>query len=144
MAIAGIILPILPTTPLLLVAVWAFGKSSPELAEKIRNHRVFGPPVRDWQDHGVISLKAKVAGHLRIMALHGRLALGLRQICRCGLPLLIIAVMVGAGNLCGKPAQRSQGRRLFREGSCRPPDIDRPTPGRGLPPRAVHLPWLPN
>ena len=59
LAIAGVILPILPTTPMLLIAVWAFGKSSPELAEKIRQHRIFGPPIRDWQDSGVISRKAK-------------------------------------------------------------------------------------
>jgi hypothetical protein len=70
MAVAGIILPILPTTPMLLVAVWAFGKSSPELAEKIRAHRVFGPPIRDWQDNGVISLKAKALA-LGIMTLMG-------------------------------------------------------------------------
>jgi uncharacterized protein len=70
MAIAGVILPILPTTPMLLVAVWAFGKSSPELAERIRSHRVFGPPIRDWQDNGVISLKAKALA-VGIMTLMG-------------------------------------------------------------------------
>ncbi|MCB1379536.1 MAG: YbaN family protein [Alphaproteobacteria bacterium] len=56
----GIIMPLFPTTPFLLVAVWAFSKSSPELAEKIRNHRVAGPYIRDWQDSGVIPVKAKV------------------------------------------------------------------------------------
>lgn len=70
MAIAGVILPILPTTPMLLVAVWAFSRSSPELAERIRAHKVFGPPIRDWQDNGVISLKAKALA-LGIMTLMG-------------------------------------------------------------------------
>lgn len=56
----GIILPIMPTTPFLLIAVWAFSKSSPELAEKIRNHARFGAFVRHWQDHGVIPLQAKI------------------------------------------------------------------------------------
>ncbi len=55
----GIILPVLPTTPFLLVAVWAFSRSSPELAEKIRNHPRFGHYVRHWQDHGVIPTQAK-------------------------------------------------------------------------------------
>lgn len=55
----GIILPVFPTTPFLLVAVWAFSKSSPELAEKIRNHPRFGHYVRHWQDHGVIPMQAK-------------------------------------------------------------------------------------
>jgi len=87
MAVAGVILPILPTTPMLLVAVWAFGRSSPELAEKIRNHRVFGPPVRDWQDHGVISATAKMLA-ITVMTLmaawrHGSGFLGA---CPCGLP----------------------------------------------------------
>jgi uncharacterized membrane protein YbaN (DUF454 family) len=61
LAILGIILPIMPTVPFLLVAVWAFSKSSPELAMRIRNHKTFGPPIRDWQDGGIIPLKGKAA-----------------------------------------------------------------------------------
>ena|SRR5688572_1290043 len=99
MAVAGIILPILPTTPMLLVAVWAFGKSSPELAEKIRSHRVFGPPVRDWQDHGVITFKAKALA-IAIMALMGAW-LWIFGSLPVWLTLLIIAVMVGAGVFVG-------------------------------------------
>lgn len=89
MAIAGVILPILPTTPMLLVAVWAFGRSSPELAERIRDHRVFGPPIRDWQDNGVISLKAKA------------LALGIMTLmdgwlwAYSGLPIWLLVVVTG-------------------------------------------------
>jgi len=56
----GIIMPLFPTTPFLLVAVWAFSKSSPEMAERIRNHRLAGPYVRDWQDEGVIPPGAKI------------------------------------------------------------------------------------
>jgi hypothetical protein len=64
----GIVLPVLPTTPFLLVAVWAFGKSSPELAARIRNHPRFGPYVRHWQDHGVIPGQAKVLAVLMMAA----------------------------------------------------------------------------
>ena len=99
MAVAGIILPILPTTPMLLVAVWAFGKSSPELAERIRNHRVCGPPVRDWQDHGVISLKAKLLAISIMSAMVGWL--WVYGNLPSWLTLLIIAVMVGAGVFVG-------------------------------------------
>ena len=53
-------MPVLPTTPFLLVAVWAFSRSSPELAAKIRNHPRFGPFIRNWQDHGVIPVYAKI------------------------------------------------------------------------------------
>ena len=60
LGIIGIILPILPTTPFLLVAVWAFSRSSPELAEKLRNHAKAGPFIRAWQDHGAIPLVGKV------------------------------------------------------------------------------------
>lgn len=99
LAVAGIILPILPTTPFLLVAVWAFGKSSPELAEKIRNHRVWGPPVRDWQDHGVISLKAKLLAITIMSGMGGWLwVYGSLPV---WVTLLIIAIMVGAGIFVG-------------------------------------------
>ena len=56
----GIIVPLFPTTPFLLVAVWAFSKSSPEMAERIRSHRLAGPYVRAWQDEGVIPPGAKI------------------------------------------------------------------------------------
>lgn len=56
----GVIIPILPTTPFLIVAVWAFSRSSPVFAERIRSHPVVGPYIRDWQDSGVIPLQAKI------------------------------------------------------------------------------------
>ncbi len=99
MAVAGVILPVLPTTPMLIVAAWAFGKSSPELAEKIRNHRVCGPPVRDWQDHGVISLKAKLLAITIMSAMGGWL--WVYGDLPTWLTLLIIAVMVCAGIFVG-------------------------------------------
>jgi uncharacterized protein len=60
LAFLGIILPIFPTVPFLLLAVWLFSRSSPELAARFRNHPRFGPMISAWQDHGVIPTYAKV------------------------------------------------------------------------------------
>ncbi len=64
LGLVGIALPVLPTTPFLLVAVWAFSRSSPETAERLRNHPQAGPYIRDWQDFGVIPLTAKLLASL--------------------------------------------------------------------------------
>ena len=64
----GIIFPFLPITmPFLLVAAWAFGKSSPEMHEKIRNYKTFGPYVRGWQDGRIVPLNAKIAATVVIL-----------------------------------------------------------------------------
>jgi uncharacterized membrane protein YbaN (DUF454 family) len=60
LAIIGIALPVLPTVPFLLVAAWAFAKSSPKLREKIVNHPIYGPSIRAWQERGVVSPIAKI------------------------------------------------------------------------------------
>lgn len=73
LGIVGIILPLFPTTPFLLVAVWAFSRSSPEMAEKIRSHRHAGKYVRDWEDHGVIPTGAKVIAVVMMTAMFGYL-----------------------------------------------------------------------
>lgn len=55
----GVVLPLLPTTPFMLLAATLFAKSSPWLHDWLLNHRLFGPAIRDWRDHRAISPKAK-------------------------------------------------------------------------------------
>jgi len=76
LGVLGVIFPLLPTTPFLLVAVWAFTRSSPQLAERIRNNRYAGPYIRDWQDNGVIPIQAKVASVSMMAAMVTYLELG--------------------------------------------------------------------
>lgn len=72
----GIVMPLLPTTPFLLVAIWAFSRSSPEMAEKIRSHRLAGKYVRDWEDEGVIPTGAKVIAVIMMTTMFGYLYFG--------------------------------------------------------------------
>ena len=75
LGIIGIIMPLFPTTPFLLVAVWAFSRSSPEMAEKIRSHRLAGKYVRDWEDEGVVPVSAKVLATLMMSVMFGYLSI---------------------------------------------------------------------
>lgn len=56
----GVILPLLPTTPFLLIAAWAFGRSSERFHRWLHGNRWFGPMLRDWQQHGAVPRWAKV------------------------------------------------------------------------------------
>lgn len=60
LAVIGIALPVMPTVPFLLVAAWAFARSSPRLRQKILDHPTYGPPVKAWQERGAISRPAKI------------------------------------------------------------------------------------
>ncbi|MGH1578043.1 YbaN family protein [Planktotalea sp.] len=55
----GVVLPVLPTTPFVILAAFAFGKSSPRLHAWLLNSRFFGPMIKDWEAHGVIPTKVK-------------------------------------------------------------------------------------
>ena len=56
----GIFVPGLPTTIFLIIALWAFTKSSKKLRIWLLNHKKFGPFLRDWQEHRVVPLRAKI------------------------------------------------------------------------------------
>lgn len=59
LAILGVALPILPTTPFLLVAAACFAKSSPEMQRRLLANKTFGPLIHDWQKYRSIPRKAK-------------------------------------------------------------------------------------
>lgn len=52
-------LPVLPTTPFVILAAFAFGKSSPRLRAALLKNRTFGPMIRDWEAHGSIARRYK-------------------------------------------------------------------------------------
>lgn len=60
LGIIGIVLPVMPTVPFLILAAWCFGKSSPALEARILAHPLYGPHVRAWREHGAISRQAKL------------------------------------------------------------------------------------
>jgi uncharacterized membrane protein YbaN (DUF454 family) len=57
--VAGIFLPVLPTTPFLLLAAACFARSSDRFYHWLLNHRVFGTTVREWQQHRSIPRRTK-------------------------------------------------------------------------------------
>ncbi len=70
LGVAGIFLPLLPTVPFMLVALWAFSNSSRRLHDALYHHPRFGRAVREWQEHGAIPLKTKAVA-LTAMTLSG-------------------------------------------------------------------------
>lgn len=58
--IVGAFLPLLPTTPFLILAAWLFARSSPQFEQWLLEHRTFGPPLRNWRRNGAIARRAKV------------------------------------------------------------------------------------
>lgn len=58
-AAIGVVLPLLPTTPFVLLAAYFASKGSPEFARWLEGHPSFGPAIRDWRRNRVIPVKAK-------------------------------------------------------------------------------------
>lgn len=56
----GIAIPILPTTPFLLLAVWLFSKSSQRFHKWILNHKILGEYVHSYQNGEGIPVKIKI------------------------------------------------------------------------------------
>ncbi len=68
---AGVFLPVLPTTPFILLAAFAFSKSSRRLHAWVLGHKIFGPLVVNWQRHGVIRTRVKWSATASIVILGG-------------------------------------------------------------------------
>jgi uncharacterized membrane protein YbaN (DUF454 family) len=60
LAAVGAFLPIMPTVPFLLVAVFCFARSNPAWEKKILEHPHWGPQVLDWRERRAINRRAKI------------------------------------------------------------------------------------
>lgn len=75
LGVVGAFLPVMPTVPFLIVALWAFSKSSQRFHDWLYHHRVYGPLLQDWDQYRVIPLWGKIwaclamAGGLTITAI---------------------------------------------------------------------------
>ncbi len=56
----GLVLPVLPTTPFMLLAAFCFARASPALHRRLVASRVFGPTIREWQRHRAIPWRTKL------------------------------------------------------------------------------------
>ena len=92
LAILGVVLPILPTTPFLLVAAACFAKSSPVMQKKLLANKTFGPLIHDWQKYRSIPRKAKRIALLTMVLSVCWSAFMLKSL---WLTLLVIALVTG-------------------------------------------------
>lgn len=96
---AGILLPLVPTTPFLLLAAYAFARSSPRLEHWLLTHRQFGPIIENWRRYGMISRRAKILATIMMVAAFilsvflgaGRIILITQAIVLCGAASFVLS-----------------------------------------------------
>lgn len=86
LGVAGIALPLLPTTPFVLLAAWCASRSSPAFEAWLHEHRTFGPVIRNWRD------KRAVPAHAKWLA-GGMLAFSWTVLWWSGMPVAALVVI---------------------------------------------------
>lgn len=67
LGLVGALIPILPTTPFMIIAAALFAKSSPRFHQMLLNNRWFGGILKDWEERGVLARNIKRRATLLIV-----------------------------------------------------------------------------
>tara|TARA_R110002050_G_scaffold9504_1_gene33001 strand:- start:144223 stop:144600 length:378 start_codon:yes stop_codon:yes gene_type:complete len=94
----GAVLPLLPTTPFLILALACFAESSPRFHRMLLTNKWFGPPLTQWEKNKTIRREIKRKVMLLIIAtfgisiavLAGRVELQLMLVCFCMIVLFFV------------------------------------------------------
>ena len=63
----GLVLPLMPTTPFILLTAWFFSRSSKKFENWLMNHKIFGPIIINWQEHRAIDRNSKIYSVIMII-----------------------------------------------------------------------------
>ncbi len=94
LGVIGLFLPVLPTTPFVLLAAWAAARSSPRLLGWLEQHTVFGPMISDWRRGGVVRRRAKWLASAVMGLSAGYLLYAVRPLWIAGLALACMAAVL--------------------------------------------------
>jgi hypothetical protein len=100
----GVFLPLLPTTPFLLIALWAFSRSSPRLEHWLFTHPRFGPRLQEWRQHGAVPVRVKATSLTAMTASF----LFLAFVARARTSVLVLTgvlMLVGAAYVLSRPSR---------------------------------------
>lgn len=113
LGLIGVILPLVPTTPFLLVAAFCFSRSSERLHQYLLNHRIFGNLIRDWEEYGVIPFRFKLLATVMMLAMVSyplifkSFHLGLKA-------LVVVTILVALGYIWSRPSEQSESKKLIK------------------------------
>ena len=130
LGVAGIFLPLLPTTPFLLLSAACFLRSSPGLYRRLVNHRVLGLYIRSYVLYRAVSLRGKILSIAALWAVITSTALFFVDVLWVRILLFVIASGVTIHLVLLKTLTREMRENLkVQEGPEAPSGPDKP----GLP-----------
>ena len=71
LGVIGIFLPVLPTTPFILLAAACFAKASPRVHQWMLQHPLIGPMLRNWQEHRSLTRGTKYVAIISMVLMLG-------------------------------------------------------------------------
>lgn len=108
----GVILPLLPTTPFVLLAALCFSRSSNRLHHWLLNHAWFGPIIRQWQETRTVSRQIKIKA-LFLLLISFTVSLILVPLPLAGKAVLLLLALVLMWHVARLPEQpRSENKRF--------------------------------